>query len=204
MERRFQATEVRVDGDDDAKRITGYAAVFYDGTPGTEFELWDGAVERIMPGAFDKALSRPDDVRALFNHSANRALGRTSSGTLKLKADKRGLLYETKPKKTRAYRDAVEDIESGDVTGSSFSFNMTDGEWSRENDLDIRLVRGIKLFDVGPATFPAYEGSTAGTRAKNGNDARASWDQWKERHRKHQTARRLRELRLAEATGGNQ
>ena len=42
--------------------IAGYGAVFYDGTPATEYVLWDDrwgrAVERILPGAFDGALQR--------------------------------------------------------------------------------------------------------------------------------------------------
>ena len=45
-----------------------------------ETVIADLFLETISPRAFDKALSNPDDVRALFNHDPNVLLGRTSSG----------------------------------------------------------------------------------------------------------------------------
>src|SRR5689334_2288993 len=78
-------------------RISGYAAVFYDGSPGTEYQMWQGFSERIMPGAFDRCIREGHDVRALFNHDPNYPLGRTSAGTCRLSIDKRGLKYEIDP-----------------------------------------------------------------------------------------------------------
>ena len=98
MERRFIATSVaavRATKREDGKPIiAGYGAVFYDGTPETEYKLWDDMVERIMPGAFDRAISEKHDVRGLFNHDPNHVLGRTKSGTMKLSVDSKGLADE--------------------------------------------------------------------------------------------------------------
>ncbi|HEX3152918.1 MAG TPA: HK97 family phage prohead protease [Gemmataceae bacterium] len=56
--------------------IIGYAAVFYDpNDKGTEYQLGTDIVERVAPGAFDRAI-REDDVRGLFNHDANKRLSR--------------------------------------------------------------------------------------------------------------------------------
>ena len=54
--------------------IEGYFAVF-----DSPYELWEGAVEIVKPGAFAGCLSQ--DVRALINHDTTLVLGRTKSGT---------------------------------------------------------------------------------------------------------------------------
>lgn len=164
------------------KRIVGLASVVYDGTPATEFELFPGLVERIMPGAFDDVLG--DDVRALFNHDPNQVLGRTSAGTLTLNTDAVGLRYEIMPGKTSVAADVIEHVKRGDVSGSSFSFSMEgDGESVfREigDDLTVReIVKFGRLFDVGPVTFPAYDATTTGLRSEHIAAARAAYNQWK-------------------------
>jgi len=166
IERRAIKTEVRVSRIDGASKIVGYASVFYDkDDDGTEFEIFEGFVERIMPGAFDRAIRERDDVRALFNHAPDNMLGRTEPGTLRLSVDRRGLRYEIDLGNTIIAKDVAEHIERGDVTGSSFSFAVTDQETRTEDEVDIREITGVRLFDVGPVTYPAYEATTTGTRA---------------------------------------
>lgn len=168
MERRFvsnRITGVSVEErDGDTPTITGHAAVFYDGTRNTEFEFF-GMRERIMPEAFNNALSRPDDVRALFNHDSNHVLGRTKSGTVKLSVDDVGLRYDITPPDTQTGRDIVESIRRGDLSGSSFAFRVIGQRFSTEDSDDIREITDVELFDVGPVTFPAYESTDTGIRA---------------------------------------
>ncbi len=148
-----------------ATRIGGYAAVFYDGTPETEFRLAPGIVERIMPGAFDKMLESGADVLALFNHDKNLVLGRRSVGTLELSVDEKGLEYRIEPGKTTVGSDVIEHVTRGDVQGSSFSFLPTVDQIIRDGDLDVIEVRGVTVFDVGPVTRPAYAGTEAELRS---------------------------------------
>jgi HK97 family phage prohead protease len=167
MERRINTTHpVRMIGEGDEARISGYGAVFYDGTPGTEYRLREDMVERLMPGAFDRAI-REDDVRGLFNHDPNNVLGRSQAGTMTLTADGTGLRYEIIPGDTTIGRDVREHLKRGDVTGSSFSFELGKNgqEFRKENGLIIREIKSVRLFDVGPVTFPAYTGTTAEARA---------------------------------------
>lgn len=191
-ERRFlPSAEVRIQAKDGEKRtIFGYGAVFYDGTPETEYVLWDDqygrAVERIMPGAFDGVLSRGDDVRGLFNHDSNQILGRTKSGTMRLSVDARGLAYEIDQADTTPGRDVAAYLERGDVSGSSFSFRVDmDGvKWTMTGDGDkVNEVREIlsvsQLYDVGPVAFPAYETTDAGVRAAESvAEARKAREAW--------------------------
>lgn len=156
-----------------ATTITGYAAVFYNSAdPTTQFMLWDDIAERIMPGAFTRALAE-DDVRALFNHDACRVLGRSKAATLRLSVDQRGLRYEITPPDTEAGRELVEAIRRGDISGSSFSFIARSVTTRREDKLYVREINDCQLFDVGPVTFPAYEGTEAGIRSASLSERQA-------------------------------
>jgi len=153
--------QVRAD-EQKVRTIAGYGAVFYrEGDPGTEYQLWDDMVERIMPGAFDRAL-REDDVRSLFNHDPNFVLGRNTAQTLRLSIDAVGLRYEVDPPASRA--DVCDSVERGDVDGSSFMFEILEVVWREVEKLYIREIHQVKLWEVGPVVFPAYESSTAGLR----------------------------------------
>lgn len=191
MERRYLvATFASVETREDANgMISGYGAVYYDGTPNTEYQLYPGVVERIMPGAFARAVNQRDDARALFNHDTNMVLGRVSAGTLRLFEDNRGLRYEIDPADTTVYRDVAQFIKRRDVQGSSFAFNVTDEQPKKENGLRIRQIMGVELFDVGPVTFPAYESTSTGVRARgNFEDARAFFDRMESEEQRRRVA----------------
>ena len=171
-ERRFLSLDragVEVEDRDDGQppEITGVASVFYDGTPDTEYKLWDDAVERIMPMAFDRAIKEKQDVRALFNHDPDNILGRTTNDTLGLSASRLGLRYAITPDDTQIARDVTAFVKRRDVTGSSFSFIVQGEEWRKEEGVMIREITDVDLFDVGPVTFPAYEATTVDARARD-------------------------------------
>jgi HK97 family phage prohead protease len=145
-------------------KLRGLASPTYDGTPGTQYELFDGVVERFAPGAFDDHLKTSPDVVALYNHDPSIVLGRTPN-TLRLQADATGLHYEVDLPDTTAARDLKVSVSRGDIKGSSFAFVPTDVEWTQDGNTDVRLIRGAKVFDVSPVTKPAYGGSSVGLRS---------------------------------------
>ena len=212
MERRFHNQPVTLENRADNKpAIRGYCAVFYrEGDPKTEYCLWDDsygrAVERIMPGAFDRALRQNQDVAGLFNHDPNMVLGRTSAGTMNLTKDEIGLRYEIEPGDTSVSRDVQEHIRRGDVTGSSFSFTVPPGgdRWTRTQDEDgkyfeVREVLDVELYDVGPVTFPAYQGTSAAVRsAEDAAEAKASWEAARAAERRREARRIEVECEIAE------
>jgi len=139
--------------------IVGYAAVYNR----LSLDL-GGFREEIMPGAFDRFLGRAKpDVVALYNHDSNIVLGRTTSGTLELSSDDKGLRYVVTPPASRD--DGMELIARRDVRGSSFAFTVDKaGESFRtaENGKAIRQIKEVKgLYDVGPVLTPAYPASSA-------------------------------------------
>src|SRR5690606_6184684 len=66
VETRNLPAEVKLERREDGGAvIRGRGAVYYrKDDPGTEYELWPGVVERIMPGAFDDVIG--GDVRSFF------------------------------------------------------------------------------------------------------------------------------------------
>lgn len=199
--------EERADGSPPV--LVGYGAVFFDASnPGTEYNfagLWSDFRERIMPGAFDQAL-REDDVRGLFNHDVNQILGRTIAKTLRLSVDRVGLRYEIDPPSTEAAKTVVEAIRRGDVNGSSFSFTVDEENWRTINDaedrpIQIRELNRVRLYDVGPVTFPAYQATSAGVRSAGDLDeAKASFEAWQQSQKQAEADWLERQLLMVNAT----
>src|SRR5699024_3167624 len=83
-------TDFKVRSADEEKYLEGYFIRFNE-----ETELWPGAYEEIRPEAVIDSL-KDNDIRCLFNHNTGIVLGRTSNGTLELKADSKGLFGKVK------------------------------------------------------------------------------------------------------------
>lgn len=170
IERRFlplAMIETRMEeGGAEENTLAGYGAVFHrDGDKGTEFEIFDGYIERFAPGAFDESL-KLDDVRCLKNHNRDLVLGRSGAGTLTLSVDTKGLFYRCTLPATSYAADLKESVRRKDVTGSSIGFvTQAATILELENGVVIRQIDKAKLYDVGPVTYPAYEGTAVALRS---------------------------------------
>lgn len=163
IERRYVALEIREsDGDGPKKpKLTGYAAVFNKRSE----EMW-GFEERIASGAFKKTLQEAD-VRALWNHDSNIVLGRTKSGTLSLAEDEKGLAVEIEPPDNQTIRDLVLDpIRRGDVDQMSFGFRTIRDQWEEIDDVLVRTLLEVRLYEVSPCAIPAYPQTSISARAQ--------------------------------------
>ncbi|WP_010584441.1 HK97 family phage prohead protease, partial [Schlesneria paludicola] len=160
--RRFNLpVEIRSEGDKTPGKISGYSARYFDPSdPNTQYKLWEDCFERIQPGAFDSAISRGDDVRCLFNHNPDLILGRTTSGTCTIRVDAKGLWFEADLPNSPAGLTVAEAINRKDVTGCSFSFDVIAATWQEDvvdgESIWYRIITDVRLYDVGPVTFPAY------------------------------------------------
>lgn len=161
-------TRVAAEGDAPAVvRIGGYAAVF-----NSETQICPWLRESIAPGAFADSLTAGDDVRALFNHDENNVLGRTKASTLRLSEDDKGLRYEVDLPDTTVGRDIATSIARGDVSGSSFAFQcLADKCDNSDPAMTKRTILKVKLFDVSPCTYPAYQDTTVAMRRAGDCDA---------------------------------
>lgn len=136
----------------DDNKVEGYGAVFNTSTNIGWF------TEEIRADAFDEA--DMTDVVWVFNHNTDNLLGRTSSGTVTLKTDKKGLRYEGVLPNTSLGNDMRELISRGDITANSFAFTIAeDGQtWEKRGGTKHRTITKIdKLYDVSLVTTPAYK-----------------------------------------------
>lgn len=140
-------------------KVGGYAAVFDEWADiGGMFQ------ERIAPGALDGRLG--DDVQFLVNHRGL-PLARTTSGTLALSLDKRGLWMETTldPSDPDVAR-VVAKMRRGDLSKMSFSFTVEKEEWDETGDIPKRTITQIgRLYDVAVVSDPAYSGTEIALRS---------------------------------------
>lgn len=163
LERRYvSAAELRAVNDDGKLMLRGHAAVF-----DVLSEDLGGFREKIDPGTFAETL-RQDDIRALFNHDPNFVLGRNRAGTLTLREDGVGLAMENSPPDIEWARGLMATIQRGDVSQQSFSFITLDDTWETVNGENVRTLKRVQLFDVGPVTFPAYPQTDVAGRSLSG------------------------------------
>jgi len=153
---------------------SGWTVVAYASVVNTPYQVEDKYgrfTERIHPGSFHQTIARGCDTVLRVNH-AGIALGRTTSGTLQLIEDPRGLRYQAtldpSSPDAQSLRSAV---SRGDMTQSSFQFTVTKETWN--SSYDQRDIYGIDLNggDVGPVNYGASSatgnpGNAATLRAK--------------------------------------
>lgn len=122
--------------------------------------------EVIEPGAFARVLT--DDVVHLLNHSQDWVLARTSSGTLSLSEDSKGLAYSARLDPSDPQAQSVRaKVLRGDLTGASFAFTVSSEVWSdQDKELPLRRVRRVgRLFDTSSVVWGAYPSATTGARS---------------------------------------
>lgn len=169
--------------------LEGYASVF-----NSEAVIGGRFREMIAPGAFARALKDGDDVVALFNHNPDSVIGRTSNGTLRLSEDAHGLKYmvDLNPDDPDAQR-VLAKVRRGDVVASSFAFSVVreDVRRSGGDELPLRVIQDVKLYDVSPVTTPAYAATTVSARDADADakvveeierDEQATREAWRATH----------------------
>lgn len=159
---RAEVREVRDDGSFD---FEGHAAVFDEMSDDLGFPGLGSFHEQIKRGAFKPTLD--DDVRFLFNHDPNMVLARSTSGTLELSEDPKGLLAKANVAPTSYAQDIRVLLERRDISQMSFGFIVDEDEWVEDKDGNVTrtILKFEELFDVSVVTFPAYPQTDAQARA---------------------------------------
>ena len=151
---RRAAVELRAAG----RRLEGYAAVF-----GVEARI-GSFTETIRVGAFRASLLSGRDCPALVDHDASALLARTSSGTLRLAEDARGLAFSLDVPDTQLGRDVLTLAERRDLGGCSFAFKTNDEAWPTADRRELRAVELIEISIVH--AWPAYDQTTVSARSR--------------------------------------
>jgi len=156
MEKRLFNIENRFETKEDGQEVVvGYGSIF-----NSRSENLGGFYEYISPAAISEETIAKSDVRALINHDQNLILARSTTGTLNLTVDEKGLKYEFEIPQTSYGKDLAINMQNGNLNQSSFAFTVASNgdEWSTDEDgNDIRTITSIdRLYDVAVVTYPAY------------------------------------------------
>lgn len=157
----------RAAGDEgDGRTLEGYAAVFNSPSP-IQDQLGDYD-EVILPGAFARTIKARTPV-LMFNHGKNPLWQNMPIGKIEeLREDPRGLFVRAKLTDNwliDPIRDAIRDEA---IEGMSFRFEVPSGKATEErqaNGRTLRSIREVKLYELGPVTFPAYNDTSVAVRS---------------------------------------
>ncbi len=173
---------------DDGNTIDGYGAVF--GQP-THIASWEGEFDEVIrKGAFRKSLRERTPVMQ-YDHGRHPLIGSIPLGRWdEIDEDDHGLHVVGRLSDNwliQPVRDAIAgpDGRGGGITGMSFRFSVVSDEWrdkdgkliKEEELLDllwygagergpiVRTLKEVKVSEVGPVAWPAYEQTSVGVRS---------------------------------------
>lgn len=174
---RTASTQFNTRDDNGNLAIEGYFAVF-----DSVYQIGPDMSESIAQGAFDNTLS--GDIRALINHDTTLVLGRTKANTLQLRADNHGLWghIDINPNDSDAM-NLYNRVQRGDVDQCSFGFDILNEETDFREDGSVHwTIKEVRLYEVSPCTFPAYEETHINARTNERNElVKRRNEAWKEK-----------------------
>lgn len=177
-------TLIRADDDgSDGLTLEGYGAVF---DSVTVINSWEGSFEETLSrGAFRKSLNERTP-RMQFDHGYHPLIGSIPIGKLTTaEEDARGLHVVGRLSNNWLIEPVRDAIADGGIDGMSFRFSVVRDEW-RDKDGKLikpdelwdllwdagdrgplrRTLKEVKVTEVGPVVWPAYEDTTVGVRSK--------------------------------------
>lgn len=179
----FRAAEPTEGGD--GRTLDGYAAVFNEPT---RIQSWEGDFnESIAPGAFAKTLREKSPI-IQFDHGHDARTGSVPIAKLiSAKEDKAGLHVQARMFDNPVVEPIRQAIEGGAINGMSFRFEPMRDTWTDAKGADVhpeelkdllyggraadqdrlplnRVIREVRLHEMGPVVNPAYAGTSVGVR----------------------------------------
>ena len=165
--RSLQANIENEDSKDERLTVHGYIET------GVPSKLLDNGKiawrEIIQKGVFGKAINdsiaRGEEIDLLYNHDKNQILASNVNDSFILEEDEVGLYFEAKISETTWGKDAYTLIKDGIISGLSFGMRVLDSYWSKGVDnVNIRTITAIELFEVSILKQPAYASTLVETR----------------------------------------
>lgn len=171
----------------DGFTLDGYGAVF--NSP-TRIDSWEGTFdETIAPGAFKKSL-RERTPRMQFDHGHHPLIGSIPIGRFDtVEEDSHGLHVVGRLSDNWLIEPVRQAIAEGGIDGMSFRFSVIREEWKNregkvirderelwehiynaqrgdEDALLTRTLKEVRVTEVGPVVWPAYDNTSVGVRSK--------------------------------------
>jgi HK97 family phage prohead protease len=167
----------------DGLTLEGHAAVF--DSP-TLIDSWEGRFfEQVARGAFKKTFAERTPVLQ-FDHGHHPLIGSIPIGRIRMaKEDQQGAYVKARLHDNWLIQPVRDAIADESITGMSFRFTVVREEWKRQDgslitddnelmgilwagdptDTPTRTLREIKVPELGPVVFPAYDNTDVGVRS---------------------------------------
>jgi len=184
LERSAAFDIVRAEDTGDGLTLEGYGAVF---DAPTRIDSWEGEFDEVIArGAFRKSI-RERTPRIQFDHGHHPLIGSIPIGAItQISEDDRGLHVIARISDNWLMQPVRDAIAEGSIDGMSFRFTVVREEWRdaagtlvKPGDLEQllwnpgergplqRTLKEVKVAEVGPVVWPAYDSTTVGVRARN-------------------------------------
>lgn len=153
----------RAADDGDGLTLEGYGAVF--DSP-TRIDSWEGTFDEVIArGAFAKTI-KERTPKVQFDHGHHPMIGSIPLGNIEaIREDSHGLYVRARLADNWLVQPVRDAIASGAIDGMSFRFSVVKETVDESGDTPLRTVQEVKLYEVGPVVFPAYESTSVGVRA---------------------------------------
>ncbi|MGN9802056.1 HK97 family phage prohead protease [Micromonospora sp. L32] len=172
----------------DGLTLDGYGAVF---NSVTTIDSWEGSFEEVIaPGAFRKSL-RERTPRLQFDHGYHPLIGSIPIGKItEIGEDDRGLHVVARLHDNWLIEPIRDALAEESIDGMSFRFSVMREEWRDASNKLIkaddvskalfypaalsyevtaplrRTLKEVKVSEVGPVVWPAYDDTSVGVRSK--------------------------------------
>jgi HK97 family phage prohead protease len=158
--------EFRAKPSADGLTLEGYAAVF---NQWTEIDSYEGNFrEQIAPGAFKRSIDHGRMPVLQFDHGTHPLIGSLPLGVItSLREDTYGLKVHARLSDNWLVEPVRDAIRDGAIHGMSFRFKVINDKWTRSKNVPERTITELKLYEVGPVVFPAYEQTAVGVRTRD-------------------------------------
>lgn len=116
--------------------------------------------ETISKGVFANAVANSDRIDFLSQHDKTLILSTTENNSLELRETDNGLEMNASITETSWGRDTFQLIKDGIIKGMSFGMRVLSDSWTIASDnIPMRTINGIELFEVSAVRNPAYKSS---------------------------------------------
>lgn len=116
--------------------------------------------ETIAPGVFSDAIANSERIDFLSQHDKSLILSTTDNGSLGLKETSAGLEMSATISETTWGKDTFQLIKDGIIRGMSFGMRVLKDTWTVADDnIPMRTINAIELFEVSAVRNPAYKSS---------------------------------------------
>lgn len=159
----FISTAPQLETFEDGEHITGFGALYYNPTdPGSEYEVAKLANSRRVIRFASGSLDPAEEVFSYWEHDNKRILGRTGSGTFKIRRHPNGWKYALRLDMSDPdHVSLAAKVRRGDIRGASVGIRNPQWAYRKEGKNEVQELTKAEIHEISFTHNPAFKGTTA-------------------------------------------